>query len=237
MPRRRRRARVRLELCETDAPPADDEARYLGPFRTAAGARQARDLVRAIFQLDDARQRASSADYARSLDDAWQFLGGDTEPGIETVRRRLALAHGARDFAAQRRWQRVLADASAYALAMLLLPAEPRRARYVVARPGPLGVEVYLLDRGILVGRRTFVAGEPILFAAALIAEARPLTAPASVELVVRWMVSQRSTARVLLVPDDETDAMLAVHQALAAVLDASADGGEPASSGGEDLV
>jgi len=235
LPRRRRRARVRLELCETHD--TGNDARCLGPFRTATGARGARDLVRVIFQLDDARQHAADEDYARVLDDAWRFLTGDTEPGIEMVRRRLALAHGARDFAAQRRWQRVLAAAHSYTLATLLLPAEPRHARYVVARPGPGGVEVYLLDRGILVGRRTFVAGEPARFAAALLAELQPLTGPASVDLVVRWMVSQRSTARVLLVPDDKTGAMLAVHQALAAVLDASADGREPASGGGEDVV
>jgi DNA polymerase III epsilon subunit-like protein len=235
VPRRRQRARVRLELCESRG--TGDDARYLGPFRTATGARQARDLVRAIFQLDDARRHASSDDYARALDDAWQFLNGDTEPGLETVRRRLALAHGARDFTTQRRWQRVLADARDYTPTTLLLPAEPRGARYVVARPGPGGVEVYLLDRGILVGRRTFVAGEPALFAAALVAETQPLTAPASVDLVVRWMVSQRPTACVLLVPDDETDAVFIVHQALARVLDASADGGDPAPSGSEDLV
>jgi DNA polymerase III epsilon subunit-like protein len=235
VPRRRGRARVRLELCETNGPA--DDARYLGPFRTASSARQARDLARAVFELDDVRRRASSDHYARALDDAWQFLNGETDAGLETVRRRLALAHGARDFAAQRRWQRVLADARGYVPTTLLLSAEPRSARYVVARPGPGGVEVYLLDRGILVGRRTFVAGEPTLFAAALVAETQPLTAPASVDLVVRWIVSQRPTACVLLVPDDETDAILAVHQALAMVLDASADGGDPASGRGEDLV
>src|SRR5262249_27253821 len=154
VPRRRRRARVRLELCETRGA---DAARYLGPFRTATVARQARNLVRAIFQLDDARQQASGDAYASALDDAWHFLEGDTERGVDIVRQRLALAHAARDFTAQRRWQRVLAEARSFSPAAASLPAEPRHARYVVARPGPGGVEVYLLDRGILVGRRTFV--------------------------------------------------------------------------------
>jgi DNA polymerase-3 subunit epsilon len=234
VPRRRRRARVRLELCETRGA---DDARYLGPFRTASVARQARDLVRAVFQLDRVRRDASSDEYASAIDDAWHFLEGDTERGLDIVRQRLALAHAAREFTAQRRWQAILNEARSYALAAVLLPAEPRQARYVVTRPGPGGVEVYLLDRGILVGRRTFVAGEAALFAAALLAEAQPLTTPSSVELVVRWMASQRPTARVLVVPDDETDAVLTVHQALASVLDASADGGLPGPSGDQDLV
>jgi DNA polymerase III subunit epsilon len=221
-PRRGRRqlARVRLELCE-----ADDaaQARHLGPFPNPAEARAARDLARALFGLDRARAEAPPDAYADLLEIAWSFLAGDAEAGLAAARQGQALASAARDHDAARRWAGLLVAARDYAPAALVLPADPRRARFVVGRAGDQGIELFLVDRGILTGRRTFVGGEPAPFAAALLREAAPLTSIDDAPVVLRWLGAQHRPGRVRLVPDADAEAVHVVRDVLTEILDAVA--------------
>jgi len=215
-PRRRgrRQARRRLELA--DAPLDDDGAQYLGPFRNAAQAMSVRALGHALFGLRELRLSASDDEYEASVGDCWAFLSGSTAGGIERARRRQAAASQARDYAAGRRWQGLLAAALAYDPATQLLPADPREAQYALVRPGPAGVELFIVDRGMLLFHGVCRDGEPTDFARAALAAGTPLTEPTDVAVVRRWLGSQRPTARLLLLPDDQATAAAAIADAVA---------------------
>ncbi len=215
-PRRggRRQARRRLELADA---PLDDGAQYLGPFRNAAQAMSVRALGHALFGLHELRLSAPDDQYEASVADCWAFLSGSTAGGIERARGRLAAASQTRDYAAVRRWQGLLAAALAYDPATRLLPADPRKAQYALVRPGPAGVvELFIVDRGVLLFQGVCQGGEPTAFAMAALAAGTPLTEPADVAVVRRWLGSQRPTARLLLLPDDQATAAATVADAVA---------------------
>lgn len=216
----RRPARQRLQL--VCAPlQSGDGARYVGPFRNAAETTAARDLVRAVFQLDHLRRYASADAYVAQLEAAWAFLNGASSPGIEAARVQLAAARRAGNGAAARRWQGLLAAALAYDPATLL-PADPRLARYAVVRRGPAGVEAFVVDRGVLVGQDCFTGDDSAAFAALVLAEPRALTAAEDVGVVLRWFGAQSPAARLVLLPNDEPGAVRCVSAAVADVRQAS---------------
>jgi hypothetical protein len=221
---KRRLAPPRLQL---RSGPAADGGHYLGPFRNSHLAETARNLARALFRLDESRRRDAADVYRERLQSAWQFLNGNTERGLAEVHSALSRATSERDHGASRRWRGLLARARAYDPQQLLLPADPRHARYAVVRPHPEGVEGFVLNKGVLVAHGVSDGSDPEAFAQELAEGSRPRTDPADVELVLRWLGAQhdaggkeaRSIPRVLHVPDDAAAATQVIRDAATAVL------------------
>jgi hypothetical protein len=174
---------------------------YVGPFRNQSAAEHARWLARQVFDLDALRRSASLDRYVESLAQAWAFLKGTPDMALAIVRRRHAEALAAGDVPAVRQWARVLAGVRDYDLDQVLLPADPRVARYAVVRPATVGLEGLLLDRAILANWRTLEALDLTAvdeFATLLLAPAAPRTDVADVEVVLRWFGAQRPPARLV---------------------------------------
>ena len=223
---KRQLAPPRLELVED---PALRDGEYLGPFRNPTAAQHARDLAREVFDLDAIRRAGDRARHAEQLQLAWSFLNGDADLALAVARSALAAAVSAGDHAAVRRWERHLAAIRAYDARQELLPADPRSAHYAVVRPGPNGthVEVFVLDRGILVARAGLEActAEPDLarWCADLLASSAPRTQSADREVVLRWLGAQRSSARLVHLADDPRAAAASIEGAITDLLDALA--------------
>jgi hypothetical protein len=107
-------------------------------------------------------------------------------------------------------------------LASLLLPADPRVARYAVIRHGPASIEGFLLDRAVLHAWTLFEHDE-FAFAQRLLAPCDPRTTPDDVDVVLRWFGAQRPPARLALLPDDALAAGDAIEDAVQALVAAEA--------------
>jgi hypothetical protein len=187
--------------------PAADEGEFAGPFRNETAADQARSLARAVFDLDMLR-RGDHQSYEGRLQQAWDFLQLRT-PGNSAVAEALA----------RQRSSPLLRAVLAFDLSSLLLPADPRHARYAVVRPCPTGViEGLLIDHGIF---RTYAAldDEDVhRFASTLLAETESQTGPDEVDVVLRWFGAQRPPARLVHLPDDCQRAADAIEDAALAL-------------------
>ena len=193
----------RLEL---SAGPDTAEGEFVGPFRNEMLAAQARQLAREVFQLDELRSARSLA-YEERLGQAWQFLHGDS--AAATAAERLA----------RRTSVTILRKVLAFDVGAMLLPADPRVARYAVVRPGPMGVEGFLLDRAVLCGWSLLEQDETFAFARRLLESAGPRTGTDDVDVVLRWFGAQRSSARLIWLPDDALAAADAVEAGACALL------------------
>jgi hypothetical protein len=163
-------------------------------------AEQARMLAREVFELDTLwRQRAG--EYAGRLGQAWRFLRGDSEVAEALSRTRST---------------GMLRKVIAFDAHALLLPADPRLARYCVVRPGPKGIEGFVLDRARLRGWDVFDEGDPLAFAHGLLEVTEARTGPEDTDVVLRWFGAQRPPARVVLLPDVVLAAAEAICDAVA---------------------
>jgi hypothetical protein len=189
----------RLEL---SVGPQADDGEFVGPFRNEAIADAARGLAREVFELD-ALRRGDLTRYRASLTAAWRFLGGEKDVA-ETRARRASMD--------------LLRKVLAFDVGRLLLPADPALARYAVLRPGPDGIEGFLLDRGVLRAWTVCDDDDGFSFARSLLAAAEPRTAPEDARVVLRWFGAQRPPARLVHLPD--ADALAAADLIEAAVLD-----------------
>jgi hypothetical protein len=200
VPPGRRRAPRRLEACVA---PQSDDGEYLGPFRNEAMAERARQLAREVFELDAAR-RGDRAGYEARLQQAWAFLQGDVERALAELqqRRRDVLARSDAD--GLRACDRLLGRVRAFEIGPLLLPADPRRASYVVLRPSPRGVEGFLLDHGVLVQYQVLDDEDATRFASDLLTPGRPRTSEEDVDVTLRWLGAHKATTRILLVSDEQ---------------------------------
>jgi len=197
----------------------DAGARFCGPFRNEAAAEAARRLVRDVFELDHLR-RGDPWLYDERLLAAWAFLGGATEPGLELVRARQQQAAALGDGPAVARCERLVRAIQAFDPARLLLPADPQAARYAVLRPGPNGLEGFIVEGGICTGYELLdVLDEAAPFAQALLAQATPRTTADDVPVVLRWLGAQRPTARLVHLPSDTLLAAEAIEDAVLALL------------------
>jgi hypothetical protein len=139
-----------------------------------------------VFDLDRLR-RGDRARYEERLAAAWSFLEGDLE---------MAEAHARQNSVGLLR--RVLA----FDVGALVLPADPRHARYAVLRPGRAGLEGFLIERGVFLSA-SVLADDVHEFAADLLAHNEPRTTPEDVDVVLRWFGAQRPPARLVHLPDD----------------------------------
>jgi len=214
-PRTKSRARARLRL-ELARGPEAGPGEYLGPFRNERAAVHARDMARAAFRLDEARRCADPEDYVELLRQAWAFVRGESDVALEAARAQHARAIQHADDRAIRRTEALLRSVRDYAPAHMVLPADPREARYAVVRKGLVGVELLLLDRAILMGSWVVEDGSEV---ATLLANSAPRTEASDVDVVLHWLGAQRSTARLVHLPDEATaadridDAILEVQQ------------------------
>ena len=224
-PSGRRAAPRRLELV---VEPGALAGEFVGPFRNQLAAERARALVRDVFQLD-ALRRTDLFAYAAHLLDAWDFLNSRGTAGHAD---RLASggAAGRAERLARQQSTRLLRAVLDFDLAALLLPADPRHARFAVVRPSPNGVEGFVLDQGVCVGWREL---EDVIdtgpFAIALLGARETRTAPEDADVVIRWLGAQRPSARLILLPDDPLAAADAVEAAVLALWEARATDGEDA--------
>ncbi|MDQ6672800.1 MAG: hypothetical protein M3069_18995, partial [Chloroflexota bacterium] len=197
---------------EASLGPSAAEGEFVGPFRNQTSAEQARLLARAVFELDASR-RGDRAEYEERLRLAWGFLniGAEFEP---------AAAH------ARRRSRRVLREALAFDPTAVLLPADPRETRYAVVRPGPAGIEGFLLDRGIFQAWSLLHDEDASQFAVDLLAAQEPRTRTEDADVVLRWFGAQRPPAVLVHVPhaphaaDDALDAADAIEAAVLSLND-----------------
>jgi DNA polymerase III epsilon subunit-like protein len=210
-PGKRQLAPRRLSLVDQPDP---EQGEHIGPFRNSTAARQARDLARAVFELDHLRHVDRVA-YEAQLALAWRFLHGEIDPALEAVRHQYSVLVAAHDQVAAQRFQRLLAQVREYDPARVLLPADPRHSRYAVVRPGPRGVEVFVVDRLVLVAESACIGGDLTTFCAELLATSAPRTEPADAQIVLYWLGSQRRTARVILLPDEANAATEALELAV----------------------
>jgi len=210
-----KRAPARLELASGPTAGAGD---YLGPFRNEGLAESARVLTREVFDLDQLR-RHDRQRYVEQLARAWAFLGGSIDDALAQSRAQHALAVSAGDLPAARRWQRRLSAVREYDLAALLLPADPRSARFAVVRPGPSGVEGFVIDHAVLRGFCTLLDGDCEAFARDLLVQDEPRTTPDDTGVVLRWLGAQRPGARLICLPDDALAAADLVADAVATMV------------------
>jgi hypothetical protein len=119
----------------------------------------------------------------------------------------------------------------AFDVSSMRLPADPARSRYAVVRPAPQGIEGFVLDRAILFAWASLEDDDAYAFAGRLLEPAEPRTTPADARVVLRWFGSQRSTARLVHLPDDRLAAADAIEAAVAELVagEASATGGQNA--------
>jgi hypothetical protein len=199
--RKRQPAAPRLELSLGPSAAADGE--FVGPFRNAAAAQQARLLARDVFDLDRLRQ-TDRAEYARRLAQAWAFLRGDS-----------VAAEGL----ARRRSTRLLKAVLAFDARAELLPADPRDARYAVVRSGPTGVEGFVVERGVLRAWTVLENDDITRFAADLLTQVEPRTAQEDVDVVLHWLGAQRPPARLVCLPSESVAAADAVEDAVLRLL------------------
>jgi hypothetical protein len=113
----------------------------------------------------------------------------------------------ARDPGAARRWRQALAAARDYDPARVLLPADPRHATFAVVRQAAVGMEGFVVERGVLTGYRRQADETAEAFVAALLADRRPRTTEDDVDVVVRWLGSQGPSAAVVHLPAAGLDA------------------------------
>lgn len=208
-----RRAPRRLAL--TSSPGADGE--FVGPFRNEATAEAARRLAREVFELDELRRRDPFT-YEARLKLAWDFLRlngrGDTAIALLQERARAAVASGETEL--RRRLERLLTAVSGFHMSALLLPADPRTARYAVIRPGPSGIEGFLLDAAVLVQYAVVSEdGDVDRFARTLLQPGRARTSPADAPVVLRWLGAQRASAYLIPVTDTAAEAIEDAAQTL----------------------
>ncbi len=203
-----KRAPARLELSSGPEAGAGD---YLGPFRNEALADEARALARVVFDLDRVRG-TDRVRYVEQVQRAWAFLNGFTDEALAEARRRHADAVAQQDARAALAWEQRLRLVAHYDPQAVLLPADPRKARYAVLRPGPLGLEGFVIDRGVLIGFRLLEDGDYD----ALLQQDEPRTTPGDSHVVLRWLGAQRPTARLILLPDDAASASDVLAEAIA---------------------
>jgi hypothetical protein len=112
----------------------------------------------------------------------------------------------------------VLRQVVAFDVAPLLLPADPRAARYAVIRSSKTraGIEGFLLDRAILLNWTVRAsADDHTEFAQRLLAFGEPRTSADDVDVVLRWFGAQRPPAHVVLLPEDSLGAADAIEKAV----------------------
>jgi DNA polymerase III epsilon subunit-like protein len=211
----RARAAARLERVSGPEAGAGD---YLGPFRSEAVAEQARELARAVFELD-ALRRVDRERYVEQLAYAWAFLNGSGDDALAAARRQHAQAVASGDTLHVRLCEQRLRAVRDYDLAAMLLPADPRHAGFAVVRPGPSGVEGFLLQAAVLTGFTTLADDDCHAFAQRLLAQQQPRTESDDVSVVMRWLGAQRSTARLVALPRDDRVAQQLIAAAAAAVM------------------
>jgi DNA polymerase III epsilon subunit-like protein len=197
-PRPEKGAPRRLELSVGAS--LDTDGQFVGPFRNQMLAQQARMLARDVFGLDGLR-RADRERYEERLAEAWAFLEGDSARAQALTRPRSV---------------HLLRQVVAFDVASLLLPADPRVARYAVIRAGPTSIEGLLLDRAILYAWGELAdTDESFVFAQHLLAPCSARTTPEEVDVVLRWFGAQRPPARLVLLPDDALAAADAIEDAV----------------------
>jgi hypothetical protein len=160
---------------------------FVGPFRNQMLAEQARLLAREVFELDTLWRRRS-AEYGGRLRQAWRFLQGDSAAAE-------ALARG--------RSVALLRKVLAFDAPSMLLPADPRHARFCVLRPASGGIEGFVLDGARLLGWAVLDDGDASSFASRLLEPGAARTTSDDSDVVLRWFGAQRPPARVVLLPDD----------------------------------
>ena len=198
----------RLEL---SAGPLDEDAgEFVGPFRNETLAEEARLLAREVFDLD-ALRRSDRSLYQTRLAQAWRFLQVD---GDSSVAETLAAQRGSS----------LLRKVVRFELTLLLLPADPRQARYAVIRHGLNGIEGFLVDRADF---KAWTVLDPedldaSAFARRLLAPTdSPRTTDEDRPVVLRWFGAQRPPARLVWLPDD---ALAAADAIASATLDLSGE-------------
>jgi hypothetical protein len=97
----------------------------------------------------------------------------------------------------------------AFDLTKLLLPADPRAARYAVLRVDASGIEGFLIDHGVF--RAWAVLHEDDIglsrFAAELLADVEPRTGPDDRDVVLRWFGAQRPPSKLVYLGDNDSQA------------------------------
>ncbi|MBV8717370.1 MAG: hypothetical protein JOZ65_20090 [Chloroflexi bacterium] len=179
-----------------------DEAELIGPFRNEMLADQARQLARDVFGLD-ALRGTNPVEYGEGARNALAFLRGDSSLAEPLARTRSL---------------RLLRKVLAFDVASVLLPADPRQARYVVVRPTPAGLEGFLLDHATLLAWTVLDDEDPYAFAQRLLAPVEPRTGPEEMDVVLRWFGAQRPPTRLILLPDDALLASDAIEDAVYAL-------------------
>lgn len=198
-PTDKKHAPPRLEL---SLGPGTAEGEFVGPFRNEQLAEQARLLAREVFELDSLR-RTAPGDYFDALAAAWRFLHGESAAAEALARHRCVT---------------LLRKVVGFDLAPMLLPADPRHARYAVVRPGPNTIEGFLLDRGIFVAFGAL--GDDVhAFACALLEPGEPRTSQQDSDVVLRWFATQRPPARLVCLPEDPLAATDAIEDAVYALV------------------
>jgi hypothetical protein len=201
-------ASPRLEL---SLGPDADEGSFIGPFRNETLAENTRRLAREVFDLDVLR-RSDPFLYAERLQQAWAFLKGDTSLAEVLARRSVALL------------RRVVA----FELHNLLLPADPRHARYVVVRPViGRGIEGIRLEAGVVAAVAVLEDDDAARFAQRLLEETQPRTSQDDRHVVLRWFGAQRPPAHLVHLPPDALLAADAVEVAALELLETRAASGQ----------
>jgi DNA polymerase-3 subunit epsilon len=206
--------------------PHDGPGEVIGPFRNQAAAAQARALGRAAFQLDNVRRSGNRVTYAERLAQAWQYMLGDAtarEQAACAVRSELGAARARGDYTGMLRAERLLAAVLAYDPRALLLPADPRQARYAVVRPGPGALEVFVLDAAVLIGQAVLTPAEDLDAACArvLADTPEPRTQPDDRDVVLRWLGAQQPPARLVYLAEEPPAAHRALLEALRSLAEA----------------
>jgi DNA polymerase III epsilon subunit-like protein len=177
---------------------------FVGPFRNEMLAEQARLLAREVFELD-LLWRIRAPAYAERLNQAWRFLRGESD-AAETLARTHSVAQ--------------LRKVIAFDVRSMLLPDDPRWARYCVVRPGQAGIEGFVLDAARLQGWAVFDEDDAFEFARKLVEDRVVRTQPEDADVVLRWFGAQRPPARVLLLPDDALAAAEAICGAVGELME-----------------
>ncbi len=180
--------------------PGSADGEFVGPFRNETIAEHARLLVRAVFELDTLR-RGDQGLYEERLRLAWRFLRFGDQPE-------------AAEACARRRSTRLVREVLAFEPTAMLLPADPRETRYAVVRPGPAGIEGFLLDRGVFQAWSVLQDDDATRFAADLLGAQAPRTEPQDSAVVLRWFGAQRPPALLVHVPPGTLEAADAIEAA-----------------------
>jgi len=171
-----------------------------------------------VFELD-ALRRADRERYVKHVVRAWAFLKGCGDDALAEARRQHAQAVASGDPLHMRLCEQRLRAVRDYDLAAMLLPADPRHAAFAVVRPGPNGVEGFLLQAAVLRGFTTLADDDCQAFAQRLLAQHQPRTASDDVIVVLRWLGAQHSTTRLVALPEDDRVAQRLIADAAATVM------------------